>query len=338
MPRRPRIDYPGAIHHVYNRGIARRPVFEKSSDIRAFEALLARTVRSGTIEVHAFSILTTHFHLLLGSPAGRLGDAMQRIGNGYVRRFNRERRRDGSLFRGRYGSRLVESSTYFRVLLRYIDLNPVDARLADAAHRYRHASAWHYARTRRPPWLRTDVVEAIACDAASAETFLPSIYAEVAEFDADVVRDLVEGRMDAPPRTGDPLDDLVRAAPIEVQRWMARKTALADGTAPGLVLLRPASVLNAIEEFSVPDPRRRTLVAGLLCRLAGQHASTVARQLGCSESTAQRAAREHMRALVDDPAYAALAADVVHRVIRRDFGPPRRRLDLPRRLAADDGS
>jgi REP element-mobilizing transposase RayT len=294
MPRRPRIDYPGAIHHIYNRGTARRPVLETVADLRGFQALVARAVRAGLIEVHAFSLLTTHYHLLAGSPAGRISEAMRRIGNGYVRRFNRERRRDGSLMRGRFGSRLVESSTHFRMVVRYIDLNPVDARLAEAAHLYPHGSAWHYARARRPPWLRTDAVEALVCDAVSAQTFDPRQYVELAEFDADVVRTIVEARISAPSSPDDPLDDLVRAAPIEVQRWMAHKAGLADATSPGVVLLRPRSVVATIDELAIA---------------------------------------EHARSLRNDPAYAALAADVVHRVIRQDFGPPRRLFDLPRRVA-----
>src|SRR5437867_1139696 len=102
-----------------NRGIARRPVFETRADIRFFLACLARAVRRGELEVHVFCVLTTHFHLLVRSPIGRLAVAMKRIENAYVRYYNRTRRRDGPLFRGRFRSRPVESLRYRNLLVRY---------------------------------------------------------------------------------------------------------------------------------------------------------------------------------------------------------------------------
>ena len=109
MPRTPRCDAPGVWRHVMNRGIARRPIFETAGDVRFFEAQLARTVRDGLIEVHAFCVMTTHFHLLARSPCGRISDAMQAIQNRYARWFNRGRLRDGPVFRGRFRGPVVSS-------------------------------------------------------------------------------------------------------------------------------------------------------------------------------------------------------------------------------------
>jgi len=129
MTRRPREDEPGSWHHVTNRALARRSFFETRADIRMFLSGIARAVRRGQIEVHAWCVLTTHFHLLVRSPKGELSAAMQRIQNQYVRYFNRRRQRDGSLVRGRFFSRHVDSFTYRRTLVRYIDANPVAAGL-----------------------------------------------------------------------------------------------------------------------------------------------------------------------------------------------------------------
>jgi len=73
---------------VFNRGIARRTLFESDRDVRRFQALLARRVRAGEVEVHAFAFLNTHYHLLLRSPAGRLSAVMQRVQDLYARWFN----------------------------------------------------------------------------------------------------------------------------------------------------------------------------------------------------------------------------------------------------------
>jgi len=71
MAQRRRQDAPGAWHHVYSRGMARRTVFESRRDIRHFLCRLALEVRRGTLEVHAYCFLTTHVHLLVRSPKRR---------------------------------------------------------------------------------------------------------------------------------------------------------------------------------------------------------------------------------------------------------------------------
>src|SRR5438552_17254877 len=107
-----RHDAPGSLHHIFNRGIARRTVFETRRDARYFLSLLAREVRRGAIRVHAYALMTTHFHLLLESVRGEISESIRRVCVEYVRWFNRLRRRDGALFRGRFGSRRVASERY----------------------------------------------------------------------------------------------------------------------------------------------------------------------------------------------------------------------------------
>src|SRR5437667_8847266 len=137
-----------------NRGIARRTVFETRTDVRAFLALLARAVRERRIEVHAFVVLATHFHLVVRSLDGEISETVRLLENPYVRRFNRRRRRDGPLFRGRFRSLPVESGHYFHTLVRYIDQNPVEARLVARAEDYEHGSARRLVLDApRPRWL-----------------------------------------------------------------------------------------------------------------------------------------------------------------------------------------
>ena len=88
MGRRLRSDAPGAWHHVMNRGIARRTIFESREDMRHFMGCVAGTVHHGLLEVHAHSVMTTHFHLLVRSPQGKLSKALQLIQHGYSLWFN----------------------------------------------------------------------------------------------------------------------------------------------------------------------------------------------------------------------------------------------------------
>ena len=131
MGRANREDEPGAMLHIFNRGLGKRTVFENRDDIRYFLSRVAREHRRGQLLTHCYVVLANHFHLLVESPLGQASEAMRVIQNEYVRRFNRLRQRDGPLFRGRFGSRRVRSDQYWLALLRYIDLHSVRVGLAD---------------------------------------------------------------------------------------------------------------------------------------------------------------------------------------------------------------
>ena len=158
MGRLPRRDYPGAWHHVLNRGLAQRSIFEHVQDIRFFMSLLARMVRQGSLELHAYTILTNHFHLLLRSVEGQFSEAVGWIERRYVRYFNRSRNRDGPLFRGRFTSREVSSAGYWETLIRYIDQNAVIAGIVARSSDYPHCSAFRYSKANGPVWLERTLV------------------------------------------------------------------------------------------------------------------------------------------------------------------------------------
>jgi REP element-mobilizing transposase RayT len=322
MSRRPRFDAPGRLHHVMNRGIARRTVFETRADARYFLSLLAREVRKGNLRVYAFAILTTHFHLLVASPQGDISGAMRRVLNRYVRFFNRTRRRDGSLFRGRFRSRPVVSLFYRFTLIRYIDQNAVKARLAFNAAAYPYGSARLYAAARRPLWLNTTWVDtrmgALDSGLRAAryhEVFGPPLTA--------AEKALVTARIQGPAIVEDELDDLLALASPSVLRWMQRKAMLADQTKPGQVYVDARSVLARIECSQLENPdfecvpgkvRRRCawpiVRVGLLRDLAGRTFQQIAQFLDMSQGSAQVRAHQHRRLVERDPAYAEVAANL----------------------------
>src|SRR5213079_35370 len=129
MGRPNRRDPPGQWHHAWGRGIAKKPIFETSREIRRFEAALARAVHRGDLEVHSFVFMTTHFHLLIRSPRGMLSKALGRVLWDFTTYDNRTRDRDGTVWKGRFGSKAVTSLRYRRAVVRYIDDNPVEAGL-----------------------------------------------------------------------------------------------------------------------------------------------------------------------------------------------------------------
>jgi REP element-mobilizing transposase RayT len=322
MSRRPRFDRPGRFHHVMNRGIARRTVFETRRDVRYFLSLLAREVRAGKLRIEAFSILTTHFHLLVASPQGDLSGVMRRVLNRYVRYFNRTRKRDGSLFRGRFRSRPVTSLLYRFILVRYIDQNAPKARLVSQATAYPYGSAARHAAQRRPRWLDSSWVDARLGEVDPADRAMryQSVFGPTL---LSAERGLVNARIKSPATEEDELDDLVKAAPPRVRAWMVRKAALADQTKPGLPYVDARVILDHTHAAQRAEPnwtcipgKRQPrsawpiLRVGLLRDLAGQTHQQVAQALDLSQSSSQTRAKQHRQLVQEDAVYRRRAAGI----------------------------
>jgi REP element-mobilizing transposase RayT len=317
MPRRPRVDFEGAWHHVMNRGSARRTIIENRQDARFFLSLLAHTVRRGDLEVHAYCLMATHYHLLVRSPEGRLSAAMQWIQDIYARWFNRSRRRDGPLFRGRFRSKLIPGLTYRRIVFHYIHRNPVEARIVARASQYPFGSAYHYARDRGPLWLDRSFGEQFGPAAA----YPPPIGRRAAE---------LARRLVVSPVAACDLDDLVGAAPPSVRKWMERKQSLADGRVDAKLLVHPDTLTEAIDSERVRSPglaaclgRGRpsaweVLEAGGLRAWSALTMQQIAERTGRSTSTVYKRVRAHAEAVNAVGEYAALAANVLARAIRED--------------------
>jgi len=127
MPRKPRIDAPGALHHIMARGIEARGIFTDNADSDDFlERLETIAVESNT-SCYAWSLVHNHFHLLLKTGNVPIATVMRRLLTGYAVRFNRRHGRSGHLFQNRYKSILCQEDVYLKELIRYIHLNPLRA-------------------------------------------------------------------------------------------------------------------------------------------------------------------------------------------------------------------
>ncbi|MEE8124282.1 MAG: transposase [Nitrospirales bacterium] len=109
MARPLRLEYPGAVYHVMNRGLARQATFRSPTDYETFLQVLHETHTLWGGEVLAYCLMGHHYHLCLRTPEGNLGRVMRHLNGVYTQRFNRVHRRDGPLFRGRYKASLVEA-------------------------------------------------------------------------------------------------------------------------------------------------------------------------------------------------------------------------------------
>ena len=137
MARLPRYAAPGIAQHIIQRGNNRVTIFAAKSDYRFFLECLAAASTEHGCRVHAYVLMTNHVHILATpSSAGSIPLVMQDVGRRYVRRFNDNYGRSGTLWEGRYKATLVANEQYFLTCQRYIELNPVRAGLAMRAVDY----------------------------------------------------------------------------------------------------------------------------------------------------------------------------------------------------------
>ncbi len=227
MPRRLRIQYPGAIYHVMARGNGRQDIVRDHEDSDRLQQELGRAVGRCGWKVYAFVILSNHFHLVLKTPRPNLARGMQTFLSTYANAWARRHRFCGHVFQGRYRTELVEDESYLWTVTRYVHLNPVRARLVEHPAAWRWSSYPGYAnRGRRLDWV-------------AADELLASWAGEFGGSDpAGVYRRYVTAGLEEPPPSpwlearqgwilGSPdfvarLGDLVRGVPSHVPRREAR--------------------------------------------------------------------------------------------------------------------
>jgi putative transposase len=145
MARLPRLTVPGYPHHLIQRGNNRQAIFAADSDYETLLSMLDENARKFEVELHAYVLMTNHFHLL-ATPATVTGlpSLMQAVGRRYVRHFNQTQGRSGTLWEGRYRSTLIQADRYLLACMVYMDLNPVRAGIAPSATAYTWSSHRHY--------------------------------------------------------------------------------------------------------------------------------------------------------------------------------------------------
>ncbi|MBI1733492.1 MAG: transposase [Gammaproteobacteria bacterium] len=128
MPRKPRLIIPGYPLHVVQRGNNRQPVFRAERDYKYFLRLLREGCDKHGCSVHAYVLMTNHFHLVITPHTqSSIAELMQTIGRHYVRYFNLRNARTGGLWEGRYRSSLIATDRYLLTCYRYVELNPLRA-------------------------------------------------------------------------------------------------------------------------------------------------------------------------------------------------------------------
>lgn len=124
---------------------AEEPLYLDAVDRRLYLSLLARAAERHQLEVHSWSLMTNHSHLLFTTPQDDIDRVMHRLNSGYAHWFNDVHGRAGHLFRRRYTSVLVETEAHLWWCYRYIAMNPVEAGLCEKPEQWRWGSfGWLY--------------------------------------------------------------------------------------------------------------------------------------------------------------------------------------------------
>jgi putative transposase len=155
MPRTARAAVGGICYHVINRGNARREVFLKEGDYEAFLKAMGHACVEIDMPVLAYCLLPNHFHLVLWpTEDGDLGRWMHWLLNAHVRRYHQHYQTSGHIWQGRYRAFPIEDDDHLLTVLRYVERNPVRAKLARQAERWPWGSARYAAETEgRPAYL-----------------------------------------------------------------------------------------------------------------------------------------------------------------------------------------
>lgn len=173
MSRPQRIEFENAYYHVMNRGSGHRDIFDDANDREQFLITVTEAHKRFGIEIHAYCLMSNHYHLLIKTPEGNLGRAMRHINGVFTQRFNRANATDGPLFRGRYKAILVDSDAYLLHLSKYIHLNPLAAGVVNDLEQYPWSSYSAYIDKVSPPsWLvRSEVYGQISESANKADHY-----------------------------------------------------------------------------------------------------------------------------------------------------------------------
>lgn len=130
MPRHPRIFVAGQAQHVIQRGNNRGAIFFEDSDRRLYLEWLGEALADQDCALHAYVLMSNHVHLLITSTRPEaIPKVLQSLGRRYVRYVNRTYARTGTLWEGRYKSTILDSERYVLACYRYIEANPVRARM-----------------------------------------------------------------------------------------------------------------------------------------------------------------------------------------------------------------
>ncbi len=135
MARKPRLDFAG-FHHIVNRGVARSKIYKHDQDKEKFLEILCKACSVYKVNVHDYALMDNHYHILCETTSENLSLFMRQLNSNYAIYFNKKYKRAGHLWQGRYKSWYIFNEAYLYSLFRYIEHNPIKAKMAQHVGEY----------------------------------------------------------------------------------------------------------------------------------------------------------------------------------------------------------
>jgi REP element-mobilizing transposase RayT len=137
MARRMRIEDAG-FHHIINRGVNRWIIFNSKADKDKFLEIVCEVSDHYDFTIHGYVLMSNHYHLLLENTRENLSHGMRQINSAYAKYYNKKYKRSGHFWQGRFKSWYVFDENYLFVLFKYLEFNPVDAKITKKVGAYRY--------------------------------------------------------------------------------------------------------------------------------------------------------------------------------------------------------
>ncbi|TAN59137.1 transposase [bacterium] len=141
MPRPPRISLSGLVYHIINRGNNRQAVFKEEEDFDTYLKTISKFKEKYSFKLYGYCLMNNHTHLII-EPAkpNTLSKIIQSITLSHIRLYHAKYKSSGHLWQGRFKNPIIQTDEYLLQCLKYIELNPVRARIVSRPQDYRWSS------------------------------------------------------------------------------------------------------------------------------------------------------------------------------------------------------
>lgn len=283
MPRKPRIEYPGAHYHVMGRANEGRVIFPTDYEHTQFLKALGEACQAFHLQLRAYVLMPNHYHLLLTTPEGNLSQAMAWLLTAFAVRYNKSHQRIGHVFQGRFKAQIIDDRAYARSLISYLHLNPIRSRIEgkpritqppELLETFPWSSHAVYLGRRKPPaWLNTEWLGFWGSDASAHDLYRQEILALIRKsFLEDPWTDLEDGFILAKGPTLEEIRRILRLKPGQDSVRLRKKDEAAH---------RAQRVKDLAAQVE-----NKNLKLWLLCSFTGQKKIQIAQENGLKNTAA----------------------------------------------------